>query len=265
MLVLNPTYHSLDILYEADLDSIRVPLQNYLNGLGLTSTSIAPGSLETTALNPAVQNILAETGTILEYYGTTLPAGYLWCNGALYTTSAQPNLFNVIGVTYGGTIGVNFNVPDKRDRVGIGRDTMGGTPANRVSVGVSGVDATAIGATGGNENLSAHTHGLGSAAVGSNNHINALNDPGHSHVIGRALAGGTPAQQSRVALANAGTTLSTTQTGTTTAVSANLSYGTTGSMHQHTGGGGGSSDISGTKAQQSVVQPTIVCNFIIKA
>ncbi|HEX4367254.1 MAG TPA: tail fiber protein [Rhodopila sp.] len=44
------------------------------------------------------------------------PYGWLLCDGAQYTTSQYPDLFNRIGYTYGGS-GVNFAVPDMRSRI----------------------------------------------------------------------------------------------------------------------------------------------------
>lgn len=59
----------------------------------------------------------------------------------------------------------NIELPDVRGRVTIGRDNMGGTAANRITLAGSGIDGTKIGATGGVEfrvltigNLPPHDH-----------------------------------------------------------------------------------------------------------
>lgn len=263
-LVLNPTYQSLDILYEADLDSIRVPLQNFLNVTGLDSTNVAVGSLQVSNLAATVQNTIVQTGMIVEYYGATLPSGYLWCNGATYTTNQHAALYDVITTTYGGSIGVNFQVPDKRDKVSVGLDTMGGTPANRVSTAGSGLDGTTIGAVGGNENLSAHTHGASTMSALSSVHSHATSGTHNHPVILRD--GNSPAATVAQSAFNfgTGTTVVSTEVGGSDFRPPNVSWGTTGSIHQHTGGGGGASGATGTNAQQSVVQPSAVCGFIIK-
>lgn len=52
-------------------------------------------------------------GTVLMYAGVDLPGTFLECNGQSVTTAAYPDLFNVIGYTFGGA-GANFNLPDTR-------------------------------------------------------------------------------------------------------------------------------------------------------
>ncbi len=52
-------------------------------------------------------------GTVLTYAGSTVPAGFLECNGQEYPISTYPELHAAIGDTYGGTV-PNFKVPDYR-------------------------------------------------------------------------------------------------------------------------------------------------------
>jgi microcystin-dependent protein len=59
------------------------------------------------------------TGTVVKYAANSAPSGWVLCNGALYGRTAldpspQPNLFGVIGTTYGFTTISNFAVPDLR-------------------------------------------------------------------------------------------------------------------------------------------------------
>jgi hypothetical protein len=86
-----------------------------------------------------------------------------------------------------GDNSTTYNLPDLRGRVPLGRDNMGGTAANRVTAAVSGINATAVGAQGGNQALTSHSHGItdvnhahGIADVG---HGHGLNDAGHSHGV----------------------------------------------------------------------------------
>lgn len=267
-LTITPTYQSLDILYEADLDSIRLPLQEFLNVTGLEASNLAPETLTADLLAPAVQNVITQTGMMFEFYGTTLPEGFLWCNGALFTTAEHPELYAVIATTYGGSPGVNFNVPDKRDRVSVGRDNMGGSAANRITSAGCDVNGDTIGAAGGAQDLSEHAHPVGSVAVAAGTHTHTLTDPTHGHTLYRAS--NTPtvsAQQSRDSVGNDGTgpgTYIVNQVAQVQAVNAGLTYGTTGATHTHSAGGG-TSGSAGTKTELSVVQPSIVCNYIIKA
>ena len=58
--------------------------------------------------------IVVEVGTIVAWAAETLPDGWLWCNGQLLTVAAYPDLYNVLGVVWGGSAGTNFNLPDLR-------------------------------------------------------------------------------------------------------------------------------------------------------
>lgn len=51
-------------------------------------------------------------GTIISYAGSTVPTGWLLCNGATTSTSAHPTLFSIISTTYGSTTSTNFRVPN---------------------------------------------------------------------------------------------------------------------------------------------------------
>ena len=66
----------------------------------------------------------APIGTVLAYAGNEAPRGYLLADGASYPTTEYPDLYAVIGNTYGGD-STNFNVPDFRETVlvGVGENT----------------------------------------------------------------------------------------------------------------------------------------------
>lgn len=54
----------------------------------------------------------APIGSIQQYSGTSLPPGWLFCNGSAYSRTYYPFLFKVIGTTYGSGDGsTTFNVP----------------------------------------------------------------------------------------------------------------------------------------------------------
>jgi microcystin-dependent protein len=50
-------------------------------------------------------------GTVQVLTTSTVPKGWLLCNGASYSTTAEAELFAVIGTTFGGS-GGNFEVPN---------------------------------------------------------------------------------------------------------------------------------------------------------
>jgi microcystin-dependent protein len=58
-------------------------------------------------------------GLIHPFGAVIAPLGYLLCDGSSYPTADYPELYAVIGATY-GAVGVNFNVPNLIDRVPIG-------------------------------------------------------------------------------------------------------------------------------------------------
>lgn len=68
-------------------------------------------------------------GSLQAYAGASAPTGWLLCDGTSYTTAAYPELYSVLGYTYGGS-GSNFNVPDLRGRVPMGAGTGTGLNAS---------------------------------------------------------------------------------------------------------------------------------------
>ena len=64
-------------------------------------------------------------GTVLSFAGQTAPHGYLLCDGASYKVADYPDLYAVIGNTYGGDT-ENFNVPNLVDKF-IQGSTISGT------------------------------------------------------------------------------------------------------------------------------------------
>ena len=94
----------------------------------------ASGSL----YNEAPVNLL---GTIIPYAGQVLPDGYAFCQGDLLSIAQYPELFSVIGTTYGGDGRVTFALPDLRGRTPLGADDtypLGHTGVNLSEVGTLG-------------------------------------------------------------------------------------------------------------------------------
>jgi len=87
------------------------------------------------------------------------------------------------GYPHGAGDGVNtFNLPDYRGRVGVGKDDMGGSAANRLTVAISGISGAILGAVGGSEGITltvaqipSHNH---SAAIATSNAFPEGNVPG---------------------------------------------------------------------------------------
>ena len=97
--------------------------------------------------------IPSPVGSVIDFAGVAAPTGWLLCFGQSLATASYPELFNVIGTTYGGS-GSTFNLPDCRGRLTAGKDDMGGSAANRLTSAGSGVSGNVLGAVGGSQNFS---------------------------------------------------------------------------------------------------------------
>ena len=66
------------------------------------------------------QGIPIPVGTVFPYAGSanpaTFPKGYLLCNGASLVRTAYPELFRVLGTTYGSVSGTTFSLPNFNNR-----------------------------------------------------------------------------------------------------------------------------------------------------
>ena len=107
------------------------------------------------------------TGMITPFGGSSAPTHWLLCDGTEYVIGTYPELYAVIGSSFGvATVGY-FRTPDLRGRMPLGKDNMGGTSANRVTA----TAADSVGGFGGDEskvipvtNLPDHEHDLQGAA-----------------------------------------------------------------------------------------------------
>jgi microcystin-dependent protein len=170
-------------------------------------------------------------GGMLAYGGATAPTGWLLCYGQAVSRTTYALLFAVLGTLYGtGDGSTTFNVPDKRGRVSIGADNMGGSAANRVTQAVSGILATTVGQAGGSQYSQPDTPTVTSTAS------SAVSDPGHLHAFIPITDGGTgiqaggragnvaPAEYTQSAYTGiaVATTISTTFTSALTGASQNM-------------------------------------------
>ena len=121
-------------------------------------------------------------GASLEWNGRNLPANGKWMfeNGQELTRGDYPDLWDVLGTTFGGNTSDpdpmkwKFNLPNSTGRVAIGFQS-----------GTGGLD---IGNTGGQFNhehfVPGHSHGKGNLEIiQSGDHLHTLSNPGHFHSI----------------------------------------------------------------------------------
>lgn len=109
------------------------------------------------------QGVCRVIGEIIAFAGNTSPdARWLPCDGASLLRADYPDLFTVIGTTYGAPDSTHFNLPDLRNNVAVGAGDLyspgdqGGEAEHTLTIGES----------------PSHTH----------------TDTGHTHVEGNAIA-----------------------------------------------------------------------------
>lgn len=174
----------------------------------------------------------------LDYWGPTTPnSAFAFPIGQAISRATYSGLFGIIGTVYGiGDGSTTFNLPDKAGRV----SAMKEVSPSRLTLTYFGGNSANLGATGGAEN-----HTLTIAEIPAHSHANTLTDPGHVHLTdrgnGQSPSVGTNALGSNnlVNINNSSTSSSTTGI----------------SISNATAGGGGA---------HTVVQPTILCNYIIR-
>lgn len=124
---------------------------------------------------------MTPSGVIVPFAGSNAPSGWLLCAGQAVSRTQYAGLFLTISTTYGAGDGsTTFNLPDLRGRTIAGVDNMGGSAASRLTSGVSGINATTLGAAGGVEGVTLTAAQSGTPA---HSHANTLSDPSHAHGV----------------------------------------------------------------------------------
>jgi len=157
---------------------------NKITGLG-TATDPTDGTNKTyvdtalSALQTTLDALMPPIGTVIDFAGTESPnSNWLLCYGQAVSRTTYATLFALLGTAWGAGDGsTTFNLPDYRGRLGIGKDNMGGTAANRITTAGSGVDGLTLGASGGAQNvaltiaqLPSHDHGGFTSWLGDHTH-----------------------------------------------------------------------------------------------
>jgi microcystin-dependent protein len=182
------------------------------------------------------------------YFGPTAPnSSFAFPYGQQLSIMTYASLYAILGTTYGSG-GGTFALPDLRGRIPAGKDDMGGSAASRLTSSYFGANAAALGAVGGSENnvLSLAQLPTGITSSGSNNI--AVGDSGRNIPTANnsILSVPVPSSGSLQAPYESG---SATWRGVTALTGANsisvTSNNTNGGAHNN-------------------VQPTIICNYIIR-
>jgi len=186
------------------------------------------------------------TATIVPWSSSSIPTGFLECNGAAVSRSTYSALFAIVSTTYGAGNGSStFNVPNLADNVAIGKSpgkalaSTGGAnttpvaPAGNVSTNVSGnVGGSTANASLSTAQLASHSHTFYAVAAFSGGNNAPRRDADQSranHTGGNAGSG----------------------SGHSHNMSANFS-------------GSGSSSFSGTTVNPAILQPYLALIYVIK-
>jgi microcystin-dependent protein len=234
-----------------------IPINATNGNVAIAGNTTIGGNLDVTgAITVAGGDIIPiPSGVIWEYGGSTPPTGWLLCNGAAVSRTTYAALFAIIGTAYGSGDGsTTFNVPDRRDRVGIG---AGSTYARGATGGV----VTATTSTNGSHNHTGNTGGttLSTAQIPSHQHTGTTSTIGdHVHTyIRRADSGESGTGQGFAS------TVPQITDNTGAAGSHNHVFTTDG-----TGGGGSHNHSISTDGSHnhtvSTLQPYLASTFIIK-
>jgi len=133
-------------------------------------------------------------GAGIDFWGTTAPnSSFAFSYGQAISRTTYAGLFALLGTTYGNGDGsTTFNLPDKRGRISVALDTMGGVAAGRITSAVGGIDGTTIGATGGGQTYTMLRSDLPNVAPTFTGSAGTVNVTGNQSSIiqGNPLIGG---------------------------------------------------------------------------
>lgn len=115
------------------------------NGLTLDQT-------KTDQLLGALKNFgktVVPIGSVIFYLGTTIPDGYLLCNGASLSRTEYQELFEVLGTKCGAVDSAHFNLPDTHHRFLEGTTTLSEV-GSYIAAGLPNIKGAINNADGGN-------------------------------------------------------------------------------------------------------------------
>ncbi len=148
------------------------------------------------------------TATIIPWSTSSVPTGFLECNGQTVSRSTYSALFAVVGTTYGAGDGSStFLVPDLSDNVALGKSNnkaLASTGGANTIASTGNVGGSTANATLSTSQLASHSHGKGSQNSGPGLNSNNPGSPqggspsntgnsgsggGHSHNMSANFSG----------------------------------------------------------------------------
>ena len=102
------------------------------------------------------------TATIVPWSDSSIPSGFLECNGANVSRSTYAALFAIVGTTYGAGDGAStFGLPDLQDNLPVGKSgtkNVGSTGGANTVTTTGNIGGTTANATLSTSQLASHTH-----------------------------------------------------------------------------------------------------------
>lgn len=189
-------------------------------------------------------------GTLL-WWDDTLPTDggtWAWANGQVVASANTvcPTLLTRWGNKFGGNGTTTMGVPDLRETVPLGKSTMGATTARGLITNWASSFLTLL-----NNVIGEAQHVIASSEMPSHRHVVVLSDPGHAHTYQHQ--GGSVRQDGTSAFTVLPTTITDTTSTSTTGINIGDGAGNL-NVTALTGGG----------AAHNNVQPSTVCNYIIR-
>ena len=149
------------------------------------------------------------TATIVPWSSTSLPSGFLECNGQTVSRSTYSALFAIVGTTYGAGDGsTTFLVPDLQDNTPVGKSNnkaLASTGGANTATSTGNVGGSTANATLSTNQLASHSHSVNfntpaadsnstigrgyNAGSRSTNTSNAGSGDGHSHNMSATFSG----------------------------------------------------------------------------
>jgi microcystin-dependent protein len=185
-------------------------------------------------------------GAGMPFFLPTAPnSAFVFPFGQAISRTTYSALFAQMSTLYGSGDGsTTFNVPDLRGRIPAGKDDMGGSSAFRITNAVAGFAGDTLGGAGGSQSHTLSLAELPTGITSSGNNSISVSGPSSGAILANGIAG-TLVQVS----INSGVTRNYNETNAAAFSGANTitatSNNTSGSAH-------------------AIVQPTIVCNYIIR-
>jgi len=202
-------------------------------------------------------NLPLPIGTPLPWVLDTLPSGFLWMNGGTASRTTWAELFAALGTKFGvGDSLTTFGLPDWREVVPVGKSTMGATSARGLITHLTLTDTAAAPVGEAKHTLLATEHAL-------HDHDVFLYEQDHNHglSVNRTADAADGAGQAAIKANTPGIENGNTNVGVTKNAKTNVQV-------RSAAAGAGTQNktaAQGDATPFNVVQPSTVCNWIIKA